>query len=346
MTTATPSIPPGEVLRHWSDFATAVAQPVDSGLIKATFLLHNARGAKAILQRLHPVFAPEVNLDMDAVTRHLAAKGLVTPRLLPTDAGTLWVQADDGVWRAQTHVAGRTHHFVDGPETAREAGRLAGKFHAAVADLEHPYRSRRTHVHDTPAHLRTLETALETHRRHRLYAPTAVLAEPLLKAADTLVDLSALPLRHVHGDLKISNLMFDHAGHGLCLIDLDTLTRMPWPLEMGDALRSWCNPRREDQLPAKLDPELFAAAVAGYRAGAGDLIGPDEWQALVPGLARICLELASRFLADALNERYFGWEPKNYPGRGEHNLARGAAMWALYADVVGKRSELERLAGN
>ena len=51
----------------------------------------------------------------------------------------------------------------------------------------------------------------------------------------------------MHGDPKISNLMFARdSDRGLCLIDLDTLGPMPIALELGDALRSWCNPAAED----------------------------------------------------------------------------------------------------
>jgi len=334
--------PPVQVLSHWRSLAGMSARPVSGGLINATFQLLDDQGSGVILQRLHPVFAAEVNLDIDRVTRHLVERGMVTPRLVPTDRGDLWVEADDGVWRALSFVPGVTHHFVADPGMAREAGALVGRFHRALSDFDHDYRSGRGNVHDTPGHLAALRLALEQGSAHRLYAEVAEIGETLLRESESLIDLSALPLRHAHGDLKISNLLFDSAGRGLCLIDLDTLTRMHWPLEMGDALRSWCNPRKEDQLPASFDLDLFGAAVAGYRQGAGDLIGRDEWAALVPGLARICLELASRFLADALNERYFGWDAVHYPARGEHNLARGRAMWALYADVIRKRREAER----
>jgi Ser/Thr protein kinase RdoA (MazF antagonist) len=226
---------------------------------------------------------------------------------------------------------------------AREAGCLVGGFHAALDGFDYRYRSGRSNVHDTPAHLRRLGQALERHGDHRLYDLVSPLAERLLHEAEGLVELGSLPLRHAHGDLKISNLLFDESGRGLCLIDLDTLTLMHWPLEMGDALRSWCNPATEEQPAARLDLTLFEAAIGGYREGAGDLAAAPEWEALVPGLTRICLELAARFLADALNESYFGWDSKMYPGRGEHNLARGQAMWVLYRDVAEKRAEAELL---
>ncbi len=340
-------LPSPEVLSHWGRFVDVRVQPITTGLINATFALQGSSGERAVLQRLHPVFSPEVNLDIAAVTAHLTKKGVPTPRLLPTDRGDLWLPMEDGIWRALSWVQGHTHAFLADGDTAEQAGGLVGRFHAALADLKYSYRSGRTHVHDTAAHLERLHQALDQHGVHRLHSDVALLAEPLLRESASLVNLTAMPLRHAHGDLKISNLMFDKRGRGLALIDLDTVTRMHWPLEMGDALLSWCNPRREDQLPAALDLDLLTRAMTGYRRSTGDLIGRDEWEALVPGLARICLELASRFLADALNESYFGWDPDAYRTRGDHNLARSKAMWALYRDVQGKIPEagrrLERL---
>ena len=343
MSTTEGVIPPPEVLARWRRFAAASARPLGSGLINATFELRTPDGERAVLQRLHPVFAAEVNLDIAVVTEHLAEQGLRTPRILPTDDGALWVEAADGIWRALSFVPGIVHQRLTDPAMAREAGCLVGRFHAALDGFDYDYRSGRSNVHDTPAHLQRLRLALERHAAHRLYGAVAPAAELLLREAERLVELEALPLRHAHGDLKISNLLFDPAGSGLCLIDLDTLTRMHWPLEMGDALRSWCNPAREERQAAQLDLDLFQAALGGYRESTAELIMAPEWAAMVPGLARICLELAARFLADALNESYFGWDPQHYGSRGEHNLARGRAMWTLYRDVMEKRAEAERV---
>ena len=129
------------------------------------------------------MFNPEVNLDIAAVTQHLSLRGVMTPRLLPTDDGALWADWEDGVWRALEYVQGVTHHRVSDPAMAREAGALVGRFHVALTDLEYTYRSGRSHVHDTPAHLRRLERALREHGSHRLFDAVAPLAEALLREA-------------------------------------------------------------------------------------------------------------------------------------------------------------------
>ncbi len=298
------------------------------------------------MQALHPVFAGTVNEDIEVVTLHLEQKGVVTPRLLRTDEGALWVLDEEGCpWRALTYVEGESFERLDASPLALEAGRLVARFHAALGDLDYDYRHVRAGVHDTAKHLAVLRAALEEHRGHRLYAEVESLAQLLLAEAERLPDLSRLSRRHTHGDLKISNLLF-RGGKGLCLVDLDTLGRMIWPFEMGDALRSWCNPKGEDEGRSAIDIELFAAALEGYGEVARplELVSDDEARALVPGLLTICLELSARFLADALNERYFGFDKSRFATRGDHNLVRGRGQWRLFESVREGQGTLERIA--
>ncbi|MDI1445713.1 phosphotransferase [Polyangium sp. 6x1] len=315
------------------------------GLINRTFLVEG-RSGKVIVQRLHPVFAGVVNEDIDAVTAHLAEKGLLTPRPVRTDDGALWVDDEEGrAWRALSFVEGQSHDRIPSPSIAREAGRMVARFHAAVADLAYDYRHVRAGVHDTKKHLATLEAALDAHTAHRLFGEVEPLARRLLAEAERLPDLARLPLRHVHGDLKISNLLFQ-GEQAACLVDLDTLGRMIWPFEMGDALRSWCNPAGEDVAHVALDAGTFGAALAGYgevARGAG-LVSAEEAGAIVDGLATICLELSARFLADALREVYFGFDARRFPARGEHNLVRGKGQLALFDSVQAQRTGLEHAA--
>lgn len=333
------------VCQQYSQLAHRATEPLGTGLINDTFLVHGAHGP-VVLQRVHPTFAPSVHDDIEAVTARLQAKGVRTPKLIRTDVGALWTRDEhQRVWRAMTFVRGVALDKADSPARVREAAKLVAQWHQALEGWQYEYAHVRAGVHDTQRHLQTLVRALEEHRGHRLHAAVAALAEPLLEAAKSLAPLADAPRIHAHGDLKLSNLLFDEeTGAGVCLVDLDTVARMPWAFEVGDALRSWCNPRGEDVTEATVDRALFQAALEGYRDGATDGVDP-RWAAWAArGLATIALELAARFLGDALEEKYFGFDAKKHPARGEHNLVRGRGQWSLARDAIAHEGALVEIA--
>lgn len=337
---------PVQVRHSWHGFSGLTWRPVYSGLINKTFCVEDAQGApKAIVQRLHSIFDSRVNLDIEAVTTHLAGKGVITPRLIPTDEGDLWIEEESHVWRALSHIPGFTYEKVNDRKMAFEAGKLVGGFHHALNDFEYRYHSSFESAHNTSAHLDRLRQALKEHVTHPLYHEVLPATDDLLNAAERLPKLDNLSSRHAHGDLKISNLLFNEEGGGHCLIDLDTLGQMIWPFEMGDALRSWCNPSKEDQRPARLKLDLFEGALTGY-ASANALVSAEERESLVSGLIQICLELSARFLSDALNESYFAWDSTRYSSHGAHNLARAQAMWELYHSVNKQRRDAEHIVSS
>ena len=173
---------PEEVLAAWAEVgAGARVRPLAGGLIHGTFRAEGPRGP-VVVQRMSPIFAPEVNLDVAAVTAHLAAKGRVTPRLLPTRAGAWWVEHEGVVYRAMTFVAGASFSRLVDVAQARAAGELLGRFHADLADLDHTFCAVRR-AHDTPAHLAALAEALAAHPGHRLRPVVEALAAEIFTAA-------------------------------------------------------------------------------------------------------------------------------------------------------------------
>ncbi|MEQ9502981.1 MAG: aminoglycoside phosphotransferase family protein [Deltaproteobacteria bacterium] len=306
-------------LGAWS-IADAQLVPIEVGLINVTFEVRSERG-RFILQRLNPIFSPRVHEDIEAVTEHLARRGIETPRLVRTVADTRYHDAE-GVWRLMTFIEGETHARLTSDALAREAGALLGRFHRATADLEHTFVAGRLGVHDTPKHMRALEDAVGEHTGHRLHAEVAPLATEIVERYAALGSLPPVEDRVVHGDPKVSNVLFTPQGAARCLVDLDTLARMPIYLELGDALRSWCNPAGEDGGEATFSLPLFAAAIEGYASSTRGWLTAEESGALVRATATIILELAARFAADALRESYFGWNAKRFATRGDHNLLR------------------------
>jgi Ser/Thr protein kinase RdoA (MazF antagonist) len=326
---------PDDVARAWGWDGAELAA-ITGGLLNATYAVRQGGAPIAVLQQLHPIFAAAVNLDIEAVTSHLAARGAATPRLIRTADGRAWHDHAGRVWRALSWVDGATVHAVPDATWAEAGGELVGIFHRAVVDLAHDYAFARTGVHDTAAHL----ARLAEHVAAGGDAEAVVLGHDILDAARTLPAMPAVPRRHCHGDLKISNLLFATAPvRGVCLVDLDTLGLSTMAFELGDAMRSWCNPHGEDVGVVAFDLATFHAAIRGFRAAADAIISADEKTAIVVGLETVCLELAARFAVDVFRDEYFGWDPARFASRRAHNLVRAYGQLALGRAVRDARGD-------
>lgn len=349
------------VLPHFPVSVEARVAPLGHGLINETFALDDPARGRFVLQRVNPLFSPAIHENIQAVAAALAAAGMTTPALVPTREGRLCLQLPSPAtgagetWRLMTYVDGHSFDVLSsdpgaGPRQAAAAGALIARFHAALDGLSHTFVGLRAGVHDTPRHLATLERALTEHTAHPLHPAVAPLGAALLAGAAALPALPALAPRICHGDLKFNNVLFAGAAppdseRALCLIDLDTVGPQPLAFELGDAWRSWCNRSGEDQPDATLDLDLFTASLDGYRQAYGRALDADERQALLLGPEWISLELAARFAADALNESYFGWDPRRFPSRGAHNLLRARGQFSLHQAFVASRAVRARALG-
>lgn len=332
--------PPGVIDAY--DLDPASIRTLAGGLINKSFAVTRRDGSASVLQCLNRIFTAEVNEDLDAVTRHLAAKGLETPKLIRTRADARDVTVDGLIWRLLSRIEGETHETLVTDAEAAEAGRVLGGFHQAIADYRHPLQTTRPPIHELDRHLQALRRALDEHESHGERSAVARLADRIFDLAGQLEALPTEPKRIVHGDPKISNVIF-REGRAVCLIDLDTLTRTSVALELGDALRSWCNPAGEDSLEASISIERFRLALEAYAANAPELLAPHEWLAIPNAALTIAIELAARFAADALNESYFSWDPKRFTSASRHNQTRASSQLALAADIERRMPALDAI---
>ena len=323
------------------------------GLLHQSF--HVRAGAvEYVLQRVSEVFAPEIHQNIKAVTEHLVAHGLRVARLLPTRQGELSAFLGElGRWRLMEHLGGVSFEQVVSVAQARSAGELVGRFHGALADFAAPLAPMGIPYRNTPHYLAALRGALAGHSRHRLHVEMTQLAERVFGAFEAMGPAPRVRERVIHGDLKLSNLLFEsEQGAGrdraYALVDFDTLMRGTLWMELGDAWRSWCNAAGEDSVVPRFDLEVFAASCEGFAAGHGSPLDPAERDSLASAPERITLELCARFVTDALEESYFGWDAERFSARGEHNAARAEGQWQLYEAeraTAARRRELLRFLG-
>ncbi len=318
--------------------------PLTGGLINATYAVRISDEPVAVLQRLHPVFGAEVNYDIEAVTARLIAQGVATPRLLRTRNNAAWVEHDGRIWRALSWEPGQAIAQVPGLEWAARGGELVARYHRALDGFGYRYRFVRAGVHDTVAHLSKLQqrcmlgaAAAGSADNDPIVTQAIELGHRIMALANWSFDLAAMPQRHIHGDLKISNLLFElNPVRGHCLVDLDTVGYGTLAFELGDAMRSWCNPHGEDAGRVTFDMPIFQAAMQAYFAAVGSAISyaADERQSVVHGLLRVCVELAARFCVDIFDDAYFGWDAARFASRRAHNLLRAQGQLALAQAVA------------
>lgn len=319
--------------------------PITRGLIHQTWRVEDG-DARYVLQRLNPLFSLDVHQNIEAVTSRLAERGLETPRLCRTRTNALFADlgSDVGRFRLMTLVEGASYDTCGSPARAASAGRLVARFHSALDDLEHDFAPLGFPFHDAALHLAELARALEEHRDHRLWAEVQPIALQIREVVEQWQSLGDVPDRVVHLDLKFNNILFRPAAPGdapeaRCLIDLDTLSRMPLWVDLGDAWRSWCNRHREHEPEALLDPSIFEASAAAWLDAVTLDLGRAELESLAHAIERLSIELCARFAADALRESYFGWNPELFASAGEHNLSRARGQLSLHAQARETRAD-------
>jgi hypothetical protein len=325
------------------------------GNVNATFLVtvQGAAEPHFILQRLNPrVFRrPELvmaNLRIvgDHVARRLArvrlsgGRRFELPRVLLTRDGRDHVIDPGGsFWRALSFIdAAETFDTIKDAGQAQEVGYALGMFHNLLSDLAPEHLSDTLPgFHLTPGYLARYDEVLG--RRGARPSPEVNYGLGFVDArrafASILEDARAqgrLRPRPIHGDPKVNNIMLDTAtGQAVGMVDLDTVKPGLVHYDIGDCLRSGCNPRGEetgDWEAVRFDPELCRAMLTGYLALARDFLTDTDYAYLYDAIRLLPFELGLRFFTDYLaGNVYF---KARHP---EHNLARALVQFKLTESI-------------
>ncbi|MCL2789479.1 MAG: aminoglycoside phosphotransferase family protein [Desulfobulbus sp.] len=328
-------------------------EPLGLGNINDTWRVTLAHGRHLVLQRLHPQVFPDlaaVMVNMQLVTTHLgrsAVPGLVFFRLVAApDGRNHYLDASGCCWRLLTYLEQtRTLASLTTPAQAEAVGDLLGFFHLLTADLNPDLLADPLpDFHVTPRYLEWYDAVCRgmTWSGDRGESSCREMIELLRPTASVLEDArDRLSQRVIHGDPKAANFLFAaKEDRAVSLIDFDTVKPGLLLHDLGDCLRSCCNPLGEHQADPKavvFAPEMFQGLMTGYLRRAAHLLALADRELLVDAAALISFELGLRFFTDHLEgNRYFK------VNRAGENLHRALVQLYLNRSIHRQRSELER----
>jgi Ser/Thr protein kinase RdoA (MazF antagonist) len=327
---------PATLLLHFGlDPASHSVQPHGSGLINRTWVVTDrAETPRFILQRLNTnVFRrPEdVAHNLDLLKSHLANHPIdyLLPLPISNLQGDATIHDDEGCYRLIPYVPDSLVHTVCSDSSqAYEAALQFGRF-TAVFDGMDTSRLRETipGFHDLSHRWHQFEEALrdgDPSRRRESRDPIDFL-QSRRDIVDTYERICADPsfrLRVTHHDTKISNVLFDRSGKGLCVIDLDTVMPGRFISDVGDMYRTYLSPVSEEESDMdriSIRPGFKKAIRDGYLVHMSEHLTSTESEHFEYAGEFMIYMQALRFLTDHLNrDVYYG---ASYEG---HNLVRAS----------------------
>ena len=332
-------------------------EPFGAGNVNDTFLVTLHLGKQLVLQRVNPSVFPDPQLvqhNMRLITHHLDNKIQNLPELkdrfiplvlLSGKNGDAYQSEDEAVWRLVNRIPGKTHETITKSSQAQELGRCLGIFHQLLSTFD-PTELTDTlpGFHNTPAYLDQYDLVrVEFAKNH---VPETEFCHQFIDTrralATILNDVPALSQHVIHGDPKVANFIFDKdSDRVISLIDLDTIRHGLLLHDIGDALRSCCNPMGESPPTHEhvhFDPVLFSSWLKGYFDEVELLLTNEDKAHIVQAIQVIAFELGLRFLTDHLGgDHYF---KTRFPG---HNLLRARVQFRLVQSIEDQLENLQSI---
>ena len=336
-----------------------------SGNINDTFLVTVADVAEPhfVLQRIntHVFLQPELVMqNMRIFTQHICAKlqseasipqrRWAVPRvLLTTEGKDGWLEPDDTYWRAISFIDdAESIDIIKSYEHGREVGYALGRFHHLISDLDP------TQLADTLPGFHITPQYLEYY--HRVLPSYAGAVTPELdyclkfvgqrqewaQVLENAQQAGKLPLRPIHGDPKVNNVMIcTTTQQAIGMIDLDTVKPGLVHYDIGDCLRSGCNPLGEETKEWErvyFDAQMCRSMLQGYLSQASEFLTDYDYEYLFDGIRLIAFELGLRFFTDHLaGDVYFKVKHPN------HNLDRALVQFKLTESIEDQEKSIRKM---
>ncbi len=325
-----------------------------SGIINHTWkLTDGANEGKFILQRLNKsifrspyLIAENIEKIKQYLTQHQPSYLFAVP--LPTPTGETLVKHNDEYYRIFPFIKNSvTVTTVQTPDEAFEAANQFGQFTRLldqfdITDLHYTLPG----FHDMSKRFANFQQAIKTGNADRInssqqWIDKACLYQHIAKTYEDIVAHKLIPLRVIHHDTKISNVLFEADGKGLCVIDLDTVMPGYFISDVGDMMRTYLSPVNEEEkdlVKIAVREDFFKAIAEGYLKQMGGVLTKIETSLFVYSGKFMIYMQALRFLTDYLNnDVYYG---ASYP---DHNLVRAQNQLTLLEKYLEAQDKFQQI---
>ncbi|HET9825433.1 MAG TPA: aminoglycoside phosphotransferase family protein [Chitinophagaceae bacterium] len=342
-----------EVLSGYGIRTTAKMQTHGTGLIHNTWKITDGSN-EYILQRInHNVFkqpdniARNIGLIASWLKENHPEYFFVTPIEAKNGEGMLHIP-DLGCFRMFPFVKNSvTYDIAQTSHQAFEAARQFAMFTCVLADFPvrdlkitlpdfHNLAYRYAQFEDAVSHGNAVRIRESEQEIDYLYSQRRIVS-----TYEQIVSDKEFKIRVTHHDTKISNVLFDKNGNGICVIDLDTVMPGYFISDVGDMLRTYLSPVSEEEKDFNkitIREDFFEAIARGYLSAMGNELSQKEGEHFVySGMFMIYMQ-ALRFLTDHLNnDVYYG---SSYEG---HNYVRAKNQVTLLQKLLESKNQLNKI---
>lgn len=344
----------------------AAVKPYGTGNINDTYLVtvDGGRPRRFILQRINQrvfLYPKLIMVNLRAFSEHIAAKRAAQeegeggrwelPQVVPTHDGRDYViDESGGFWRGLTFIEGaRAYPKVRDAQHAREAGYALGRFQQLISDMDvQDLHDTLPGFHILPSYLAHYREVLEANPDRLNGTGASRCAEFIDAHCDKALvleqarDRGGLQVRPVHGDPKIDNIMIDvQTDRAVSIVDLDTVKPGLVQYDIGDCLRSSCNPLGEEthEIDAvAFDLNLSEMILRGYLPQVKAFFTDTDYAMIYDAVWCLAFEMGLRFFTDYLEgDVYF---KVNYP---RNNLMRAQVQFTLAESIAAQERGIRDL---
>jgi Ser/Thr protein kinase RdoA (MazF antagonist) len=301
-----------------------------TGLIHGTYLVSKKNNPLYILQEINT----SVFKSPDTIAANLSSlsdflnerdKHVFFPVAQKTLLGNSYCIEQGKYYRLTKFVAGS--HSIDSCVTSTDAYEAAlqfGKFTAAFKDFDvSTIKPTIPQFHDLTFRWKQFLDSLINGNKYRIKFAEKEINQikqdyHIVEKFEEIKVSTSFKQRVTHHDSKISNVLFNEEGKGVCVIDLDTVMPGYFISDLGDMFRTYLASATEEEVDfSKITarPDFYKALIQGYLENMSDkMTGEEISQIDYAGEFMIYMQ-ALRFLTDFLNDDiYYGtkYELHNY----------------------------------